>query len=44
VLVLYASELEEQRVELGVRDLGPVEHVVGVLVLADLLAQLVRSR
>src|SRR5258706_16428844 len=42
MLVLQPPELQEESVELGVRDHGPVEHVVGVLVLADLLAQLTR--
>src|ERR1700674_1127282 len=34
------AQLEEQRVVLGVGDLGLVEHVIGVLVTADLRSQL----
>src|SRR5260370_15389237 len=44
MLLLNAPEVEEQGVELGVGDLGQVEHVVRVLVVADLLAQLFRHR
>src|SRR5712691_6755295 len=40
MLLLNAAEVEEEGVELGVGDLGQVEHVVRVLVVADLLAQL----
>src|SRR5579859_4662475 len=39
MLLLDAPQLQEQAVELRVGDLGRVEHVVRVLVAADLLAQ-----
>jgi hypothetical protein len=44
MLLFDAAEVQEEGVELGVGDLGQVEHVIRVLVVADLLAQLLRYR